>query len=198
MKVHFHQGAFLLICLRDEFCQLSPSPLQFRETQTPFTPRLGTGAGCFKRYALNGGGNGAAHQAIQPVVIGPLWANFPFVHRSATTLGFHSIFGSQMFGKKAMRFRAITEKRQAAAIAHGYHESTLNERLPVVGIVDHMPDRPLSLDVWHPPVVTDAIAGFSLVFVKRLAGSSNKSSVTGKNDSRMDRLPTELVDDIGR
>ena len=78
---------------------LPAPPLQFGETDS-FT-LLGSErtASAFQYRALNRPGNSAADQAIEPVVVGTLEADLPFVNRPSSALGLDAVFGRQVLWK---------------------------------------------------------------------------------------------------
>jgi len=110
---------------------------------------------------------------------------------------FYAVFGGEMFGEKPVLFGAVAVQGEATAVAQGDDEASLDEGLPVVGVVHDVADGPLAMDVWHSPVVSNAVARLSTVFRKRLARGANESAVAGHDDARVCRLPTELVNDVG-
>ena len=124
-------------------------------------------------------------------------ANLPFVDRSAAAFGLDAVLGRQMFGEQSMWLGIVAEQRQAPTIAHRHSQAGMDERLPVVRVVDDVANGPLALDVRHPPVVSDAIARLPLVLGERLARRTDESTVAGHDDTGVRRLPAELVDDIG-
>jgi hypothetical protein len=62
-----------------------------------------------QRRTLYGGGNSAAHQAVEPVVIASLWSQFPFVDSSPATFGPDSELGSEVLGQEAVRVGLVAE-----------------------------------------------------------------------------------------
>src|SRR5690606_28434117 len=113
--------------------------------------------------------DGAADEAVEPVVVRLLRPGLPLIDGSPAALGLYEVLGRDLFGEHAVGVRSVTEDRQTAAIPHRDSESGVRERFPPVGVIDHVPDRSLAMDTRNPPVETDAVAGAPLVFAERIA-----------------------------
>ena len=115
---------------------------------------------------MHGRCDSAANKAVEPVVVGLLGAGFPFVDGSAAAFGADVVLGGDLLGEHAVLISTIAEDGEASAIAHGNGKPCMRERLPPVGVVDHVSDRSLAMDGWHSPVESNAIARPAFVFTE--------------------------------
>ncbi len=74
-----------------ESLDLVPSSLLHFFEANAFTPAFGFDICAEQQSTLHGRSNGAADQTIEPVIIGMLGADFPFVHRPAASLRFDEV-----------------------------------------------------------------------------------------------------------
>lgn len=55
--------------------------------------------GLIQRHTEHRRHNGAAHEAIQPVIVGPFQPQFPFIDSPSPAFSLHAVFHRQMFRK---------------------------------------------------------------------------------------------------
>ena len=115
---------------------------------------------------MHGGGDGGADEAVEPVVVGLFWTRLPFVDGASSPLSLDEVLGGDLLGEHAVLISTIAEDGEASAIAHGNGKPCMRERLPPVGVVDHVSDRSLAMDGWHSPVESNAIARPAFVFTE--------------------------------
>src|SRR5262245_29360738 len=61
-------------------------------------------------HTLNAGGDGAADESVEPMIVAAFGAQLPFVHRAAPPLGLHPVFGRQMVGEQPMLIGPIAKQ----------------------------------------------------------------------------------------
>ncbi len=103
-----------------------------------------------------------------------------------------------MLGEHTMRFGVCAKERQAAAITHRDTKASIDKRLPPVGIVDHVTDCALTMNVRDTPVETYAITRTASVLAEWQTRRANETTVAGDDHSGVLRLSAELVDHIRR
>ncbi len=103
-----------------------------------------------------------------------------------------------MLGEHTMRFGVCAKERQAAAIAHRDTKASIDKRLPPVGIVDHVTDCALAMNVRDTPVESYAITWPATILAERQTRRTNETTVAGDDHSGVFGLPTELVDNVSR
>ncbi|MCX7429156.1 MAG: hypothetical protein NTW96_26460 [Planctomycetia bacterium] len=77
--------------------------------------------------ALHRGRDGAADEAVEPMVVWGAGAELPFVDDSAAALGLHAVLGRDVLGEQSVLLGLIAEQRQATALAHGDEETGVAE-----------------------------------------------------------------------
>ena len=97
--------------------------------------------------ALHGSRNGGTNSAVEPVIVRLLGTRLTFVNASTASFGFDVVFRGQMFCQIAVSFGGTSEDGQAAAISHRDTQSRVDKRLPPVGVVEHVADRLLAVNV---------------------------------------------------
>ena len=68
-------------------------------------------------------------------------------------------------------------ERERPLVADGNREPRVNETLPVVRVVDDVPDRTFARDVRHHPVQPQPVAGLLPIFRHGLAARADIPSV---------------------
>ena len=140
----------------------------------------------------------AAHGAVPPVVVARLGPHLPFVHDTAAPLGADLVLRRHVFGVEKVPLGLAPPEGQTPAVAHRRLQALLDERLPEVGVIDHVTDCPAAGDGRDAPVEAHAVSGDLLVFAHRLRGRADVAAVARKHDVRPLGLPAELVHDLGR
>ena len=143
-----------------------------------FEPQA-AGAGAVEGDAVHGRGDGAADEAVEPVVVELRGLDLPLVDGSAAALGLDAVLGAQVLGEEPVRLGPVAEEREASLVAHGDAEAGVDERLPVVGVVDDVAHSPAAGDARDAPVVADAVAALS---------ASPRASVRAMEDHVVVRL----------
>jgi hypothetical protein len=115
---------------------LSSSPESREDVDGPAFEPQAAGAGAVEGDAVHGGGHGAADEAVEPVVVELGGLGLPLVDGAAAALGLDAVLGAQMLGEEAVGVRLVAEEREAAPVAHADGQPRVDERLPVVGVVD--------------------------------------------------------------
>ena len=87
----------------------------------------------------HGRGHRRPHQAVQPMVIGLLRSDLPFIHGSATAGRLDPVFACQVVRQQPVLGGILPKQRQAATIPNVDRQPCLDERFPEVGVEDHMP-----------------------------------------------------------
>jgi hypothetical protein len=148
--------------------------------------------------ALHGCRDRRANQTIEPVVVRLLGPLFPFVYASAAGFRLDEVLRGQMLGEHAMCLCIAAKERKATAIAHRDTKASIDERLPPVGIVDHMTYRSLTVDVWDTPIESYAITWAATILAKRQTRCAHEPTVAGDYHCGVLGLPAELVNHICR
>ena len=131
------------------------------------------------------------------MVVGTVWLEFPFVNPAAAPLGLHPVFGGEVFGEQLVDAGNTPVERKTPLVAELNRETGVNKTLPVVGVVNHMPDCPLSGDIRHHPVESETIARLLAVFRHGLGTRADISAVGRQKNSGVDALAAEQIDDVG-
>ena len=88
---------------------------------------------------------------------------------------------------------ASPEESQGPTVARRGKKPRRHKRLPEVGVVHDVADRPLTPDVRHTPVEADPVADCLLVLAHRLGTSADVLAVRRREDGGVFRLAAELV-----
>ena len=116
----------------------------------------------------HGSADRASDEAVQPVVVVVFRLQLPFVHRASASLRFDAILGGQVFRQKLVNSGDTTIERERSLVADGNGEARVNEALPIVRVINDVPDSPLLGYARHHPVKAQAVARLFPIFRHRL------------------------------
>lgn len=103
------------------------------------------------------------------MIVGLFGALFPFVNASAANFGSDGLLRCHMFRQIAVLFGVTSEDGQTVAISCRHAQSRVDKRLPKVGVMDNVADRPFAVDVGNAPVESHAITWLALRLAERQA-----------------------------
>ena len=101
-------------------------------------------ASCFHRQSFregsfeHGSANGTSGDTVEPVVVGAVWLELPFVHSSAATLGLDFVFGGQVFCQELMYSGNPAVQRKIAFVAEFHRQTGVDEALPEVSVIQEI------------------------------------------------------------
>ena len=131
------------------------------------------------------------------MVVVRLRLEFPLVDRAAAPLCFDAVFGGQMLREELMSSGDPSVERERPLVADGNREPRMNKTLPVVRVVDDMPDCPFPGDIRNHPVESEPVALLFAVFGHGFRGCADVSAMRRQDHSCVGTLTAELIDDIG-
>lgn len=106
----------------------------------------------------------------------------PLVYLSTTTFGPNMVLRREVLGDEAMSLAVVSEQGQTSRIARGNGETGMDERLPVVGVVEQVADRVATDYGGDAPVEPDAVATFAPVLAEGHRRRTDEAPMAGHED----------------